>query len=1125
MAEYRDVESGSSYDLLISKLDKFIRKYYSNKILRGTLITIATCVAMFLIYAFLEHQFYLSQGGRKLLFFSYLIILLGSVGYLVINPLLRYFRLGSTISHEQAASILGEHFNDMQDKLVNVLQLKKDVGSDDSALVMASINQKADKIKLIPFRQAIDLGANKKYLKYALPPVLMLVFLLFAAPSLIKDSTYRIINNGQNFEREAPFKFAFANEDFEVVQFEDYRLHITVEGEQLPNEAFIKVDDYEYRLNKESANQYSYLFSNVRNDMDFQVYAGRYESDDQTLTVLPKPKMVDFSVALTYPRYTGRGSEILQNTGDFAVPEGTKAQWTFDTKSTNSVKLNFADEAPTAIQQNGSASFGFSKSIYNDASYQIALSNELVPQGDSLSFFINTIKDQYPQISVDIIKDSLQENLYFFVGNASDDYALTKLQFVYERVNGEGLVINKGVKDLTASVSPQIDYDYVMDIEEYELEPGDKLNYYFEVFDNDGVHGAKSSKTSVMAHQKKTLEELKLEESNNEKEIKDKLKESIEESKKIQEELQKLREKLLQKEQPDWQDKKELEKLLEKQKQLQENLKDVQQANDQNMKNQMEMQSTSPETLEKQQRIQELMEETVNNEMQELMEQIQELMQELNKEESLEMMEQFEMNEEQLEDQMERLEELYKQLEVEKEMNEAIDKLEELSKELDELSEETKEESKSKEELEKKQEEINKEFEELKEEMKETFEKNEELEQPEQMDDDMPEQMEEVSEDLEESEESLQQDQNQKASEAQKKASQKMQKMAGSMKGQMQAGQSQEMSEDIETIRQLLENLVTLSFDQESLVGSINRTQINTPRYVSLVQDQMKIKDDFQVVQDTLKSLAKRQPDIETYVLEKVTEVKHNLSGSLTQLEERKKPEANQSQRTTMKNLNDLALMLSESMEKMQQQMAGMMAGSQMCQNPGNKPGKKPGKKGDSNSPGDKISKGQDKMSEQLQKMMEQQKGKANGGKGNGAKDFAEAAAKQAALRKALQDLAKEQQEQGQGASDELQKIIDEMNKQEIDLVNKRLDNEMLSRQQEILTRLLEAESAQKERELDNKRKSESGDDAKRDIPPSIEEYIKKRKALLEQYKYASPQMKPHYKQLVDEYYKKLKRA
>lgn len=1124
MAVNREVVGMSSYQLLIDKLDLFIRKYYTNKIIRGTLITTAICVALFLIYAFLEHEFYLSQGGRKILFFSYLTLFIGSASYFILNPAIRYFRLGSTISHEQAARILGDHFHDMQDKLLNVLQLKNAASTQkDNALILASINQKADKIKLIPFRQAIDLGQNKKYLKYALPPVMLLLFLLFAAPSLIKDSTYRIINNNKHFERAAPFSFEFEHESFEVVQFDDFRLVVNVEGKQLPNEAFIKVDDYEYRLNKEDADTYTHLFKNVRSDTKFSVYSGKYGSEEKVIAVLPKPKMVDFQVVLSYPRYTNRGSEVLQNSGDFSVPEGTIAEWKFDTKSTDNISLTFGNNEPELLESTGSVSYNYKKSIYSDAAYQVALHNKRVKSGDSLSFFINVIKDQYPQISVDVLQDSIEEHMYYFVGNASDDYALTKLQFVFQHLNENGGVIKEGTLPLDVRISPQIDYDYVLDIRQYELKPGDKLNYYFEVFDNDGVHGAKASRTSVMAHQKKSLEELKLAEEANEEEIKDKLKEGIEESRRIQEELQKLRDKLLQKEQPDWQDRKELEKLLERQKQLQQNLQDIQDANMENIQNQQEMQSMTPEMMEKQQRLQELFEETVNDEMQELMNQIQELMQELNKEQSIEMMEEFQMNEEQLENQMERLEELYKQLEVEKELNEAMDKLEELSQKLDELSKETKEESKTSEELQKEQQDINKEFEELKEQMDETFEKNESLDQPQPLSNDMPEQMEEVSDELNESQEQLEQQQNQKASEAQKKASDKMKQMAASMQNEMQAGQAQQMNEDIETIRQLLENLVTLSFDQEDLVGHINRTVVNTPRYVELLQEQMRIKDDFQVVQDTLEALAKRQPDIETYVLDKVSEVKHNLSGSLDQLEDRKKPEANQSQRTTMKNLNDLALMLSESMEQMQQQMAGMMAGSQMCQNPGQKPGGK-GKTG--KVPSDKISEGQEKMSEQLQKMMEQQKGKAEGsGKGNSSKDFAEAAARQAALRKALQDLAKEQQEQGQGASDQLQQIMEEMNKQEIDLVNKRLDNEMLMRQQEILTRLLEAENAQKERELDNKRKSETADENTREFPPSIEEYIKKRKALLEQYKYASPEMKPHYKKLVDEYYKKLKRA
>jgi hypothetical protein len=206
-------------------------------------------------------------------------------------------------------------------------------------------------------------------------------------------------------------------------------------------------------------------------------------------------------------------------------------------------------------------------------------------------------------------------------------------------------------------------------------------------------------------------------------------------------------------------------------------------------------------------------------------------------------------------------------------------------------------------------------------------------------------------------------------------------------------------------------------------------------------------------------------------------------------------------------------------MEQMQQQMSGMMGGSQNCEKPG---GASPKGGNQGNVPMDKIGEGQEKMSEELQKMIDKAK---SGQNGNSSKDFAQAAARQAALRKALEDMKKEQQEQGGGFNDQLQQIIDEMNKQEIDLVNKRLDSEMMKRQQDILTRLLEAENAQREREYDEKRKSETGVDIKRDLPPSLEQYLNERKAVLEQYKYVSPELKPYYRKLVDEYYKKLKRA
>lgn len=446
-----------------------------------------------------------------------------------------------------------------------------------------------------------------------------------------------------------------------------------------------------------------------------------------------------------------------------------------------------------------------------------------------------------------------------------------------------------------------------------------------------------------------------------------------------------------------------------------------------------------------------------------------------------------------------------------------MEKLEELAEEQEQLSEETEKGETPQEELEQKQEDINEKFDEIQEKQKELEEKNKELERPKEMGD-QEEQMEDIDKELDKSKKELGEQQNQKASKSQKKAAQKMKEMAESMQSAMQSGEMEQMQEDMAALRQLLENLVTLSFDQEALIEDLNKSRINTPRYVELVQQQFKLKDDFRLVEDSLQALSKRVFQIESFVTEKVTEIKTNMKESLDQLEERKKSQATSNQQYTMKNVNDLALMLNEVMAQMQQQMSNMMSGSQMCDKPGGQGGKS-GK-----VPMDKITKSQGELNKQMEQMKKSMKEGGQQGEGS-SKQFAEMAKRQAAMRKALRELQKEKQQKGNGGSggQELQEIIDQMNKVETDLVNKRLTNEMLKRQQEILTRLLEAEKAEREREYDNKRKAERASLQERKMPPSLEEYIKKREAEIEMYKTVSPSLKPYYKFLVEEYFKSLK--
>ncbi len=1105
-----------NYSVLIQKLDTFIRKFYLNQLIKGALYTIGLIGILFLAINVLEHYYFFGQAGRKLLFFSFLgISAVALVGWVII-PLLHFFKLGKVISHEQAANIIGDHFGSVKDKLLNVLQLKKQ--SDDSALALAGINQKTEEIKLVAFPKAIDLKKNRKYLRYAIPPLMLLLGILWMAPSIITDSTSRLINNNKDFIPDDPFSFVVKEKDPTVVQYEDYDLVVNIEGTLLPNEVFIDVDNFQYRLAKDENDKFSYRFSNVQKDTKFQLFAAgergrKVKSTVYDLSVLKKPNITGFDISLDYPSYTTRKDETLQNIGDLVIPQGTKIKWVFNSLHTDYIALKFSSQSDTKSAERFSDNlFSYKKQALYDESYKLFVSNKFLPKADSIGYSINVIPDLKPNISVEKFVDSTDSKLVFFAGEAGDDYGLRSLTFNYRITNERGSQGELNTIPLEKPTAKNVQYTYDWDIKTLELKPGDNLSYYFEVYDNDGVNGAKFSRTEIMSYKIPTIEEFEEKESSNNEEIKDDLKKSMDESKKIQQEMKKLRDKVLQKKDLDWQTKKELEKLLERQKELEKQIEEAKKKFEENLKNQEQFDEKSEKLLEKQEKLQELFEEVMSDEMKELMEQIQELMDEMNKDDALEMMEQMEMNDEELEMELDRLTELFKNLEVEADMEKAIEKLEELAKKEEELAEETDKGETAQEELEEKQEEINEEFDKLQEKMEEIEKKNEELERPKDLGDENEEKMEDIDKELDESKEQLEQKENKKASKSQKKAAEKMQEMADQMAGAMESGEMEQMEEDMEALRQLLENLVNLSFDQEYVMEDIEESTINTPYYVELVQQQFKLKDDFKLVEDSLQALAKRVFQIESFVTEKVGLIKENLDEGLVLLEERKKPKAADNQQRTMKNVNDLALMLNEVMEQMQQQMSSMMPGNQNCSKPGGK-GSKP-----SSGPGDKISKGQ----EGLKEMMEKMKEGAKDGKGPGSKEFAKMAKKQAALQKALRDLKKSKQEQGQGGQ-ELQEIIDQMNKNEIDLVNKKLTTEMMKRQQDIITKLLEAEKADRQKEFDNKRKAERTEQKERKLPPSMEEYIKKREAEIELYKTVSPALRPYYKNLVEEYINQLK--
>ncbi len=1101
----------NNYDLLLEKLDEFIRKYYLNAAIRGMLYCTGLILLLFLAISLLESQFYFTGTTRRILWYGFLAVSLAAVGGWIVLPLSRYFRLGKTIDHERAATIIGQHFSNVQDKLLNVLQLRRQAGqAGDHSLLLASIDQKSQEISPVPFRSAIDLKQNRHYLKFALPPLLVLLVILFAAPSLIKDSTSRLIRNGENFERPAPFTFRVP-EGLEVIQYGTYPLTVTVTGDVLPAEAYIEVEGYRYRLNRQSGNTFTYAFNNVQEDTPFRLTAGEVTSQDYLLDVLPKPSIAGFTVELDYPDYLGRPNEQLVNVGDLTVPVGTRMRWSFDTENTGNIGLRFASEDTTGqLRRDGADLYSFDKRAMRNDRYTLYVGNERLPVADSVTYGLSVIPDQYPQITVEVFPDTTDEQLVFFVGNASDDHGIRQLDFVY-RLQHEGGEAQEQRVSLSGRAGKQTRYDYVLDLRrDLPVVAGDQLTYYFEVADNDAVNGSKTAKTALMTYRVPTVREKEERAESNDSKVKDQLKKALDDTRELQAETKELRDKMLQEKEVDWKLKKEVEKLAERQQEIQKKIEAAKKAFEENLENEAQ---EDERIQEKQERLQEMFEKSISEEMQELMEQIQQLMEELNKDETLEKMEQMELNDQEAEAELDRMLELFKQLEVEKEMQDAIEKMEELAEQQETLAEETKQQETPTEELQEKQEALQQEFQELEKKLEQVEQKNGALEKPMPLDTKKEEQ-EQVEQDMQEAQQKMQEQKPQEAAQKQQEAGQKMKKMAQQMQENMESMQMESNKEDMAAIRQLLENIVDLSFDQEETMDQLNVTTVNTPRYVELVQQQFRINNDFELVRDSLQALAKRNFQIETFITEKVTDIKGDLTGTVSELEERHTPQAANLQQRAMTGLNDLALMLNESMEQMQQQMAGQMQGQQQCQNPQNSgQGKEGGKP--SENPGSEGQKGIGEDMKNLKDGLEK-------GQGGSSKEFAEMAARQAALRRALEKKQQERQQGGEGKDGQLQELIEEMNAAEEELVNKRLTNESLMRQQDILTRMLEHERSEREQKMDEQRKSESAEQQRRELPPSLEDYVKQRRAEVESFRRVPPQLKPYYQTLVDEYFRSL---
>ncbi len=1125
----------NSFDTLISQIDAFIRKYYKNQLIRGLLLFFVIFLFSFLFATTFEYFGRFNSLIRASLFFGFISVNTFVLFRLILLPISKLLSFGKQISRIQASEIIGSFFPSISDRLKNTLQLQNDLTHQEGniELLRASVNQRSSELSVIPFKNAIQIKENKRYLNYLIPLFLCFVIIAVFIPSIITQGTEHVVYYNKVFKEQAPYLFQLKNKLGAIEEGSDFPIELTIipknkQGEkEIPHQVFLVSEQGKFLLFRKTKNTFIGSIKKPKENTSFYFTTNQFDSKRYPLNVIGKSLIGRIQAFCTYPSYLGKQNELVENVGDLTIPEGTQIEW--KVQINNSVRNQvFWNQIKSVFK---TESFKFNHVCKDNRLLKFVLENRFSHHLDTVQYKMNVIKDAFPTIEISEKVDSISEGIKLFNGVATDDYGLKSLVFIYNIISENGL--NKEVRiPVQQATGSQMNFNFAVDFKREEIKLNDKIEYYFVIYDNDGINGSKATKSQLFTYELPSLEELNDSRQEDQNKTKEELDQLLKKTKEFQKNITQLKKETLNAKSSDWNKLNKVQQLKEEQSSLLESLEKIQNEMEKSVEEKNQLSPMDQELLEKQDMIEKLLEELMDDELKKLLDDLEKLLQQNDKEQIKDKMEELNQSSEDMKKQLDRSLEMLKKMQLNERIDDVEKELKELAKEQDELRDELNKEL-SKEELVKKQEELNKKFDELKKDLQKLNELNKELDKP--MDlGNLDELENRVSEDLQEAKEGLEQGKEKKAGEKQKSASEGMNSIANQLNSKQQQANKKEQEEDIKSLRNILESLMTLSFDQEALMNKFSKITTQDPVYRKLGRRQQRIIDETKIIKDSLLALAKRQPKIASFIDSELNTIESNHQLSVEDIDDHRRKELNKHQQLVMTSYNNLALLLNEALQSMQSQMQGEMSGTGSCNNPGKgKP-----KPGQSMSTGD--------MKEMLKKQLEQmqkgpnpggdkpgdkpgnkpgsQPGTSPGGSGQnmlglGNKEMAKMAAEQTAIRQRLEQLRNEMNKNGKGLGNQLNPLIKELEEQEKNIINKISNKDLVNRQKEILTRLLESENALMERGYEEKREAKSGKDADSSNKIRFDEYNKTKLKEIELLKSADPSLRFYYKEKANQYF------
>ncbi len=871
----------------------------------------------------------------------------------------------------------------------------------------------------------------------------------------------------------------------------------------------------------EMSTPYSARLENVARPLQYYISVEEVTSEHYQITISNEPIVTQFQYRLNYPAYTQLQSQTLPtNVGDIHVLFGTevvftgesnkplrKAHIAFDTS--DNVELEIREgklqDPITQLTEDGQQQEAPATSqtiqgafiARESENYRIHITDsDGFTNRDPVSRTITVLEDTAPDVNIvaparDTVLDDAM--LVALQVEATDDYGIQELQLVY-RVESEGAETVKvplkrwDVEDALSHRSVFVAYTW--DVDRISLFPGETLAYYVQALDIDDVSGPNIGTSHTYTLRFPSLSELYDAVATEQETEQRGLEELVDEQADATGLVDTLLDKIRKSQELTLNDENLMQQVLENQKQIEETARQLIENMKETAEEMEQNQLFDAETIEKYQELQELMEKALSEEHKELLQKLSEALAEQQMDDQERSMAEANLSQEQFLQQLERAKSLYEQILLEQELEAAVKQAKALAEQQKQLMDtlESLERSAPTADLAQKEDRVADEFNQLSEKLEELGTKMGELAQNQE---NAPPQMERLADEivrlnqfahehklpemLTATSENLRGGQKDAALESGRGAEQTLTELAQGLDNALAFMEGANANETLTALQEAVESGLYLSHLHEEVLTQTNDilTTGQAEAYVSseivrlqqLAADELSAAESITQLSSKLWNLGTRQIQVPPEAIFHLNASNDALARAARALEDRQPNLAIPIQKGALADLNQAVFELLEAMGQMNQQMGASGFENMMEQL-------------------QQLAESQEQLNEMAQNLNQQlrEQGRTPGLE----QMMRQLAAQQQLIREATERIAERAEQMAQMLGS-LEDVAEEMTEVEKSLRQGELNEDVLDRQAQILTRMLDSLKSLQKRDVGKQRKAEVAERPEtpaQDVPP-----------------------------------------